>query len=266
MLQFVYFVVACVGNDGKPERPVADSDETPEEDPYISSTATFTVNPTVDEDPLAPLPLTVYRGGDVLYVGQTGTTVATGTGPVRFVVGPEVMQTDPEHSYYPGEDGYTDDGVMLIIHDYLRLVSLPVETQVALENTVVDYGMNVAAGDGYYDCEGRIKELDRHTDEEQGDGEPWSYEGGFIALREGRKLVPANSTAHFTSFFSPGDALVVKGSHLDFESTSGNEIVDHKRDGTGSNDILFTYHNHTTLKALEVECRYDWSEWRATYY
>lgn len=263
MSLFVLMVVGCV-DPGVVDKP---ADGTGEEI-YNSDTAKLTVNATVDGLLLPPLPLTIRDGGDVIIPdGTTNVPQPTGTGEFEYTVGPQVKQASPDHNYYPGEDGYTDDGYPMIVQDYLRLISTPVLVTVNEEDAVVAHVMHVAAGEHIYDCdEGEIYDIDPHTDELEGDPEPWSYMGGWISLVDGRELLPNNEAEHFTSFFSPGDKLVIDGSGLALESEVGNDIVDAKRDGIGSNDLLFTYRNFTTRTALKVECRYDWGDWRTSYY
>lgn len=234
---------------------------------YSSSTATITVSSIIGDVWFDPLPLAVFRGDELVALGDTNTPLVVGTGDVRLVVGPEVVQSDELHSYYPGEEGYTEDGYPLIIHDYMRFVSLPAHVVVDEETEEADLVMHAALGEAYYDCAWTEYELDEHDSSYRGrqKGEPRTFDGDWIALQNGRQIVP-ESDSNFMSLMSAGDVIVVDGYSLALETHTANIIVDYWREGTGLNDFGFSYVSFGREKVYAVECYYDWHDWYATYY
>lgn len=253
-------------SDGEPDAPKADTDIVPEVADYSSETATITVNSIIGDVGFDPLPLTVFRGDDVMAISDTKTPIIVGTGEVRLIVGPEVQQTDEGHSYYPGEEGYTDDGYPLIVHDYMRFVSAPAEVTVDEEAEEVELELHAALGEAYYDCSWTKFDYDPHNPSYRGEerGSTRTYGGGWIALKNGRHVVPENES-NFMSIMSAGDVIVIDGYDLSLETHTANFIVDSWREGIGLNDFGFTYVSVGREDVYDVACVYDWSDWYATY-
>ncbi len=277
ILLMVAFLAGCKAGDGEGAKEEGGRTEQAPETPSLNHAALTLAALYHGGGEMKQVPYTLSVSGTMFAQGETGVAMMVGSGTFEAQIGPLVEQSDPEHPYYPNEmDGYTDDGLPMVIKDDRRYLALPVSVTIDAVNTRVDVVMTSVLGNAHYNCERRIYAYDPSEDDRTG----YRYWSGTASRQrinfvDGRQIVPLDPNS-FGGALSPGDALVIgdDGMSLELETDTANSIEPlwdvGWRKGTGLNDFGFIYFDMGDdpdeldghEKVTEVGCEYDWSNFR----
>lgn len=282
-------VLACVGD--KLEDPAAntqqDADEHDSSEPFDPGDATLTLE-LENYAFSVPLPVQVYRTDETLGerrlvgVGTTETPIEVGAGAVEPEVGPYVEPSASGANYYPTDDGYTEDGLPMVIASDRRYVLPPATITVDQEDERADANLVGVVGEGVYRCTWEKYALDEGAANKRGEhvtsllsetGQ--EYVQGRIAFAGGRYLMPdpASPLADFGGILNPNDALVITltpdgvyKSNIALESAVDNEILAGSTvKGAGLNNFDVDYVDRSLDFTYSLSCLYDWSDFTSSY-
>lgn len=218
------------------------------------------------------IPVSVYRDGEEIAVGQTGEPLIVTTGDVEVEVGPWMQMSDPDHEYFDEDDVWTKDNYPLVVDDYFRFIHVPGPAKVEGSTATYNAPLVPIVGEARYDCGWNVHRLDMSKDDYAGRElyDAW-YDNGRVDLVDGSRIVTPDTT-NFSNIFADGDTLHIKGYGLELRTTNvdedGNPLNSLRnvwREGAGYTDFFFTYLNVVEDQAVIVECKMLWEGWASTF-
>lgn len=269
---FVYSQGGCKGDDTEAHDAQAPTESTRTTDisdtgtDYDPSTATLTIRYDYDT------PVTLTKDGVLIAAGYAGDTFTVGEGAIDLLLGPYDEQTDVD--FYPEEDGYTEDGLPMVIVDDRRFIfrgSVDVDQRA---ETVVPSPLLVV-GEGTYGCAWTKRSYDEANTWTYGD--EWLAEAelftGRIALERGTDITPDDAMTNLAGMLKDGDRLFIEAdpdgpysTRISLESPSGNELRNAWIEGRGLADFGGITVDLIENVAYEWSCMRDWSAYNAAWY
>lgn len=282
-------VLACMGDKTEDLAPhqEQDAEEPDSAEPFDPGDATLTLE-LENYAFSVPLPVQVYRTDEtsgerrLVGVGTTETPIEVGAGAVEPEVGPYVEPSASGVNYYPTNDGYTEDGLPMVIASDRRYVLPPATITVDQEDERADANLVGVVGEGVYRCTWEKYALDEGAANKRGEHvtsllseSGQEYVQGRIAFAGGRYLMPdpASPLADFGGILNPHDAFVITltpdgvyKSNIALESAVDNEILAGSTvKGAGLNNFDVDYVDRSLDFTYSLSCLYDWSDFTSSY-